>query len=177
MITAILITVGVLAIILLLLAARGTSPAIHQAEDLQQLMQSVDIEAFRNLISQDEELFLRRALSGREFRKVQRARAAATLAYVKVLARNSSALLRFAEAAKTSTDPHIASAAEDLAHNAMQLRLYSLMAMLKLYLALLSPRLAIGPTIVDRYQALAGNVVHFVSLSRPRLASTIAESL
>lgn len=177
MITALLVIGGVLAVLLLLLAARGTSPEVRNPEELQTIMQSLDLEAFRNLVSPEQEEFLRVTLPAREFGRVRRARVAAAITYVKAAARNASALLRLAEAGKQSSDPQVAASAEELAQSAIQMRVYALFAIANLYMVMISPRLSVGVSTVERYRLLKYNLVHFVSLSQPGLTSTISESL
>lgn len=178
MISLLLIAVAVCAILFMIYAARGTSPEVRDPQELQALTVSIDIDAFRNLVSQKEEDYLQSNLPPLEFRRVQRARLVALVVYVKTAAHNAAILLRLAEAGRLSPDPAVATSAADLADTALQMRLHALRAMLHLSLAILSPRFRIySLKAVDQYQALTRSVTHFVSLSRPNFTSTIASSL
>ena len=63
-------------------AGEGAASGIKSPEDLRAQLCVVDIDAFRNLTDPAEEDFLQTHLSQRAYRKVQRQRLRATLAYV-----------------------------------------------------------------------------------------------
>src|SRR5438876_8871088 len=60
-------------------------------------LETVDLEAFRNLTDPSEEAFLRQRLTPAEFRKVQRVRLRAATLYVSALSENVGALLQLAQ--------------------------------------------------------------------------------
>ena len=101
-------------------------------EELVSQTRAVDIEAFRNLVDPDEELYLRRQLSPREFRSIHRERMMAATEYVRAASHNAMILMQLGEATRQHADPEIARTGQELVNNATQLRLYSLLAMAKL---------------------------------------------
>src|SRR5512133_3923957 len=123
MISLLLILGAVCAVLFTIYAARGTSPNIQEPHQLQGLTTSIDIDAFRNLVSRAEEDYLRRNLPPAEFRRIQRARLLAALAYVRTAAHNAAILLRLAETGRRSSDPLVATSAAELAESALQVRL------------------------------------------------------
>lgn len=178
MITVLIIVTAVITLVLLLLTARGTGPDVSNAESINTLVQTVDLAAFRNLISREEEEYLRVNLPPSEFRRIRRARQLAAIAYLKTAARNAAVLLRLAESARSGSDPEIARAAEDLVDSALQMRIYAMLAIVKFYAALMLPRLGASAVFAaEKYQSLTRSVVHFVSLSRPNYTSRISASL
>ncbi len=128
----------------------------HDVPGLEQAMaalHSLDIEAFRNLLSVEEEEFLRARLSPRQFIDLRRERVRAALAYVKVLSDASLQFARFAGAAQRSPDPAIAASGKEIADSAAYLRLRALDANLRLRLSAFFPTLPLHPVypLLDQY--------------------------
>src|SRR5262245_17484957 len=78
-----LVVLSALGLVVLLLLAKGRwfarSAKIPSPADLH----AIDVEAFRNLIDEDEEAYLRNHLPAREFRRVHRERMLAAVEYVR----------------------------------------------------------------------------------------------
>lgn len=178
-ITAVLVVFVAGALWLLARAARGQSAiSIATLVDLQGRTTAIDITAFRNLISSNEEEYLRHRLPAREFRSIQRERMRAAIAYIRGALQNAAILLRLGEAAQRSADPQLAAAGRTLVDTAIRMRLYAFFALLKLYLNLAFPGLRLSPSAVaDRYEGLTEAMARFTRLQQPGLVTRISLSL
>ncbi|MGA9039708.1 MAG: hypothetical protein WB421_04160 [Terriglobales bacterium] len=160
MVTLIFVSMGLLALAGLLLLAKGRAGSISGGGNLSEQLRSVDIDAFRNLIDPNEEQYLRAHLAAAMFRKVQRQRVLAAIAYVSGAAGNASILMRIGDAARHSPDPSMAAAGEKLVDTAIRLRLYAFQAMAILYLGLVLPGVRISPAaIAESYEQMTRLVV------------------
>jgi hypothetical protein len=124
----ILVVAGILALGGLIYLLSGVSR--YEGGDLDKItshLRRLDVEAFRNLIDEREEKFLRSSLSGFEFWSTHRKRMLAAVDYVQGAARNAGMLIRLAYAAKHDPDPAVVAAAEKLLESAMQVGLSSLL--------------------------------------------------
>jgi hypothetical protein len=159
-ITIILAFVVFLTLISFIWKANGQTYPSAILENPNQYLRPVDVDAFRNLIDPAEEDYLRRLLVPTDFRKIQRERLHAAAEYVGGAAHNAAILMRLAEHARQSPDTATAEAAEKLIANAIQLRLYALQAVPRLYLGMVFPG-ARGSSIriVERYEAITRQVV------------------
>lgn len=176
---ALLFLAGALAaVVFLLRVARGQSAAVEDLEELPGKTQPVDLAAFRNLTDPAEEEYLRAQLPAREFRRLQRQRMRAALEYIRRAAQNAALLVRLGEAARRSPDPEVAQAARELVDNAVRLRLYALLAEVKLRARLLLPgaRLSSAP-LLDRYQRLTQAVGRLSRAQKPSFAGRISAAL
>jgi|SRR5581483_9709019 len=177
-IALILVAIALLVTAFLFWVTRGRAQAVADLRDLPQQTRPVDLAAFRNLIDPSEEEFLRANLHARDFRKIQKQRMLAAIAYVRCAAHNAAVLLRLGQAARRSDDPQVALAAQQLVNSAMHLRIYALLALLKLYPATLVPGAWVSPAAVaDAYQQLTSTVSHLTRLQQPSRAVRISSAL
>ena len=177
-IALILVAVALLVTAFLFWVTRGQARAIADLQELPQQTKPVDIAAFRNLIDPGEEKFLRDNLRRRDFRRVQKQRMVAAIAYVRCAAHNAAVLVRLGQAARRSADPQVALAAQQLVNSAMRLRIYALLALLRLYPATLVPGARVSPAAVaDAYQQLTSTVSHLTRLQQPSRAVRISSAL
>jgi hypothetical protein len=168
MITIFLVIGIVPALIFVLYIARRSVLSGQSYDELSRQLAPVDIAAFRNLVDPNETLYLREKLAPAAFRAVQRQRQIAALAYVKAVAHNAALLIAMANPARTSPHPEVASTAQKVVEQALQLRIRSLLLILKLWAGIALPGLSVaGSSIVDRYQSVSSGFVDFVHLSRP----------
>lgn len=129
-------------------------------DELAAQLHPVDVRAFRNLINESEEQFLRDNLSFRDFRSIHRERMVAAVEYVHCAAKNAAILVRLAEAACLNSDPEIVAAGERLLENALRLRLYAWQTIPRLYVAILLPGIARGPySLPENYDTVKRQVV------------------
>jgi hypothetical protein len=146
--------------------------------DLDQLaaqLRPVDVAAFRNLIDEREEEFLRDRLPARVFSSVHRIRMLAAAEYVRCAARNAGILVRLAEAAKNDPDPEIAAAAEGLLDNALSVRLYAFQVVPRLYLSALIPSVKHTPqTVAEKYDVATRQMTILRALRSPARATSRA---
>ena len=151
------------------LATRRTKdlPDVDQAVTA---IQSLDIEAFRNLLDPEEEAFLRARLPAQEFRRIKRERARAALAYVKALSHASLQFTRFGDAAQRSPDPAIAASGRQIANSAIYLRLRTLDARVQLTLSATFPGVGSRPLrpLLEQYDRAAHLLQNHNGLNRAR---------
>jgi hypothetical protein len=155
--TWVFVAIALLALGLLVYLAtrnRTSQTGLHGAIAM---IRSIDIEAFRNLVDSDEEIFLRRTLSPKEFRGIQRERAWAALAYVRCAGRAAVLFARAGQAAQGSSDASIAESGIQIAHSALRLRLYTLQAGLRLLCHAMLPGISNRPlsSMIDQYEKIA----------------------
>jgi hypothetical protein len=159
---------GLLALFLVVLLAKGHLSTNDNLDELASRLRSVDVDAFRNLIDEREEQFLRERLPPGEFRRIQRTRKLAAVEYIWCAAQNAAVLIRLGEAARQNSDPVIAAAAEKLVESALRLRLYAFQAVPRLYLSALFPWGHVSPNfIADTYDSMTRQVVMLGCLQYP----------
>jgi hypothetical protein len=168
MITIFLITGVVAALVFVFYIARRSVLSSQTYDELSRQLVPVDIAAFRNLVDPNETRYLREKLAPAAFRAVQRQRQIAVLAYVKAVAHNAALLIAMADPATTNPNPEVAATARAVIEQALQLRIRSLLLIMKLWAGIAFPGLIVaGSSIVDRYQSVSSGFVDFVHLSRP----------
>jgi hypothetical protein len=111
MFSLIFVVIGVLSLILIVYLAKGHHSAGGNLDELASKLKFIDVNAFRNLIDEGEEEFLRMRLPGPEFRSIQRERKLAAIEYIWCAAENAAMLIRLGEAAKQDPDPAVSAAA------------------------------------------------------------------
>lgn len=147
---------GFLGLFLILYLARGLRSKGGNLDELAARLRPIDVNAFRNLIDEREEEYLRTHLPGREFRRIHRERMLAAVEYVWCAARNTSVLMSLGEAARLSADPMIATAGDRLIENALRLRLYAMQAVPRMYIGMLFPGASAAPHFVaETYDRMA----------------------
>jgi hypothetical protein len=173
-----LVAVSLIALLLLLSAARGQSAAVSNMDDLAGRTRPVDIDAFRNLMDPEEEEFLRLNLTSGEFRAVQRERLQAAVDYVQSTAHNAAILLRLGEAAARNTDARIANTGRQLIDSALRLRLYAILAMARLYLGIALPGARLSADrLLDGYERLSDLVAQLAIMEHPARAARLSAIL
>jgi hypothetical protein len=153
----------VFVLVALVLLAAFITFAIRRTRDLPDVdqaatvIQSLDIEAFRNLVDPEEEAFLRARLPPEEFRRIKRERTRVALAYVKALSHASLQFARFGDLAQRSPDPAIAASGKQIANSATYLRLRALDASIQLTLSAAFPRIGPRPlrSLLEQYDRAA----------------------
>lgn len=159
-VTVSLIVLGVLALLLLFRLARGRALVLEKEGNTTPSIEALDVEAFQNLLDPAEEEFLRVNLPPPIFRMLRRERQRVAIEYIARAAQNAVALTRLGEAARRSSDPSVAEAGERLVDGATRLRLYTLQAILKLYIGLYLPWPNISTArIADYYERTTRLVV------------------
>lgn len=151
------------------LAARR-SKGLPDIDHALTTIQSLDIEAFRNLVDPEEEAFLRARLPVQEFRRIKRERALAALAYVKALSHASLQVARFGDMAQRSPDPAIAASGRQIANSATYLRLRTLDARVQLTLSATFPAFAPYPlrSLLEQYDRATYLLQNHNGLKRSR---------
>jgi len=174
-ISIILVVLASLSLIFLIRLTKGHALAPQVLENPERHIRSVNVDAFRNLIDPDEAEYLRKWLAPADFRRLQRERLRCAIEYISTAAQNAAILMRIGEAARRSPDPATAAAAAKLIDNAIRLRIYSLQAMPRLYLAMILPGARMSPVrVLDTYEQMTRQVI-LLGLKYP--AGSVSSSL
>lgn len=133
-------------------------------------IRALDVEAFRNLVSPEEENFLRARLAPREFRKIRRQRALAARAYVRALSDAALQFARLGGAAQRSSDPAIVASGKEIANSATYLRFCALQASISLTMSAAFPGLGPRPlrSLLDQYDRATHLLQNHSGLERAR---------
>lgn len=166
-----LIIAAALALVSILSVAIRRSLRVRDSASLIAAIRPIDLEAFRNLTNPAEDDYLRRRLPRAQFRMVHRERLRAMAAYVRVVGSNAAVLVRLGEAALASGDSQLHGAARQLANDALLLRRNTIVALVRIYLALAWPDSEFAAVrVVDRYERLSGAAMLLGRLQNPRAA-------
>src|SRR5215475_1791337 len=166
----VVLTIAVLVIVAVLLLAAGRLRSGEHRDNLAEQLQPIDIDAFRNLISEPEELYLREHLPPREFRAVHRERMLAASEYVWGASRNARILIRLAEATKQNADRQMVASAETLQDNAFRLRLYAWRTLPRLYFSALVPIAgSIPQSLAESYDSLTRQMITLQCMQSAKL--------
>jgi hypothetical protein len=153
------IAISALSLVLLLLLVRGRSADVRDPRSAEEMITTVDLEAFRNLIDVRQDHFLRDRLSPRDYRRVQRARYLAIAEYLWHVAHNAGVILRVGEAARSSHEPSIAEVGPDLVSGAIALRLYCLLGLVQAYVGVVWPGIGLSlGSVADGYDQLTAKL-------------------
>ena len=106
-------------------------------DDVVEFLQHVDLNAFSSLLNPIEEASLRSAMNRRNFRYVQRKRIYLCMEYVKRMAHNAEVLIELGNNQARSSDPLVAQSAHLLQEKGVQVKIYSLLALIVLRFRLL----------------------------------------
>jgi len=166
----VILAIAVFVIAAVLWLAAGRLRSGQPRENLAEQLQPIDIGAFRNLMSEPEELYLRQHLPPHEFRAVHRERMLAASEYVWGAARNAGILIRLAEAAKQNADRQMVASAESLQDNAFRLRLYAWQTLPRLYFAALVPGAGSLPqALAESYDRLTRQMITLKCMQSAKL--------
>src|SRR5579859_7855423 len=144
------------------------------ADDVVDFLLPVDLEKAETLLDVSEETHLRCDLSRRDFRKLQRKRIHLYVTYVRRMAHNASVLIDWANREAEGHDEQKAILARDLQQIAVEVRLYSLLTLLKLRFWLLirldSWQLLPAPSLYDVREV--GGILGLESYDRLKTAAS-----
>jgi hypothetical protein len=164
----ILIVAAALALVVIFRISFSRALQVSGDASVSGRIESLDVDAFRNLIDPREREYLRRRLPAAEFREVQRQRLRAMAAYVQVAGRNAAVLVNMAQGALTASEPQTVEAARQLIDNALLLRRNATLALFRIYVAMAWPDwdLAAAP-ILNGYIQLNGAAMLLGRLQNP----------
>jgi hypothetical protein len=169
MITMIVIALALAAVILFYVAARS------RRKQSTQPIRPVDIQALRNLMDRDDELFLQENLPRWRFHRLKRRRISLTMRYVGRVAGNASLVMRLSESARLAADPEVAAVALEITEMATQIRMQCMLAFAKLAVEFAVPSLQLTPaTLAPKYQALRESVLRLGALELQNVAPAAA---
>ena len=149
----ILLSAAVLAVLFLVLwSIRGGSQ--HSVDDYAHpRFYAVDVAAFRNLLSPEEDDFLQNSLTTSSYRTVRRARLRAVQEYLLWIAANCATLIAILRLRISQPEPESAVDTENIVRGALKLRLLSLGFWLLLWIEFILPGVQIRPfAAVRRYE-------------------------
>jgi hypothetical protein len=160
--------IGIVALLVIIYLAKNHMRHGGNLDELAAQLRSVDVHAFRNLIAEGEEQFLRERLPFLEFRAIHAQRMLAATEYIRCAAQNAAILIQLGEAARLSSDSEVVASAEKLVDNALRLRLYAFQTVPRLYLAIVFPGANRGPhSLADTYDSMTRQVVMLGCLQYP----------
>lgn len=160
--------IGVVALLVIIYLATNHRSNGGNLDELAAQLRPVDVHAFRNLIAESEEQFLRERLPFLEFRAIHAQRMLAATEYIRCAAQNAAILIQLGEAARLSSDSEVVASAEKLVDNALRLRLYAFQTVPRLYLAIVFPSTNRGPhSLADTYDNMTRQVVMLGCLQYP----------
>jgi hypothetical protein len=135
---------SVVALAAVVLMLRGSGRKGGNLDELRARLRPLDVNAFRNLIDESEEHFLRDRLPAAEFRSIHRERMLAATEYLWSAARNADILMQLGEAARHDAESSVAEAGAKLQANAFRVRMNALQSLPRYYLRALIPGLGGG---------------------------------
>ncbi len=178
MIYVLIFALALSVLVLVFRLVRGENVHIASYTELESRTRPVDLEAFRNLMSEEDATYLRSRLSSRQFRRIQRLRILAAADYVRRAAHNAGVVIRLGEVARRSANLEVARTAQELVNSAIRLRLYAFVIQCKLYLDLIAPGAKDSTTrFISAYQTLIAVVGNLGRLQGPAGAGRIATAL
>jgi hypothetical protein len=156
---------ALLALASVLVVIRGRAGAVQTAAEVTDRLWAFDAEAFQNLTSITELEFLRSNLPLSEFRKVQRRRLWVAMKYVNLACDNAAAILRYGETSSKASQDDIKAAGQELARNAIRLRMLAFPVRLKLCACIIAPELTISWfSFLHSYEEMSVSVRHIGQL-------------
>ena len=148
-----LLSASLLAVLLLTLWTIWGGAQRSLGEQRTPKFYAVDIAAFRNLLAQDEEDFLRSALTTVAYRQERRARQRAVQEYLLWIAANCATLIGILRLRISQPEPESPVDTESIVRGALRLRLISLGFWLLLWIEFVLPGMQIRPfAAVRRYE-------------------------
>jgi hypothetical protein len=163
----IIIIISALAVLALVLLAVTFWSRRKQAK-----IRPLDLGAFYALVDREDEVFLRKRLSRREFSRLKRKKIGVMWQYVGRISDNSAAVLRLVGMARQNPDPKVAEAALQIVNLATQIRTQCLIAFSKLAVEFMFPSMQLTPAVLaPKYESLRENVVRLGALHPRDLAS------
>jgi len=164
----IFVAIGLVALLLLVYLFAGRIFLAGNLNELVTQLRPVDVNAFRNLIDESEQQYLREHLPAQEFRSIHRERMLSAVEYAWAAARNAGILVRFAEAAKQDPDPEVVIAAAKLHESALRVRIYALGAIPRMCLSMIVPYLNHSPQpLPEQYELISRQMVTLRCLRSP----------
>jgi hypothetical protein len=130
-----------------------------------------NLRAFHNLLSAEEDAFVRLRLSKKDYNRLQRKKYRVALAYISDLSCYAAGIARLGQASRRSSDSQVVAAADALVSAAFRLRLTATIVRLNLGIWLLFPSSQLSlPRLVHHYQRIQ-DAAALLGVARYRLAS------
>ena len=176
-------TVTIIALLLLLAAsfllAKLLRGSVQHPKNLIELLHSlepVNAASFRHLACEVDDLYLKKNLAAREYRRLRRIRLSTIRAYYWSAFRNSSLLLSYGELLTENEHSAFAEFGEQIRGSAMQLRLALIRGIIGAYLCHFVPlQVPHWRNITDNYNTLGSHLARFCESNFPDLEPALAE--
>lgn len=153
--TLLTLTVASLALVLAYALLRHAHTGVRDDQDWEQRKHLIDVEIFRALLDQNEEVQLRRFLPPNQFVIFQRRRTHLALQMLRLVDENARMAMELGRLAKLKGGPALASRVDQMIATAFELRLNLLLARLCLYVKWIFPFWSVSLPAFDlRYQHL-----------------------
>lgn len=166
---------GLFLVAIILRVRRGTSEAVSNVEELENRLESVDLVAFQNLVDPEESQILRQRLSPKVYRRIQRLRIRAAIAYVETVYRNAGLTIRLAETLSSSPQPEIREEAMRIQALSIRSRFLALSSLVKLNTSLVFPAFSASvQEVTEGYVRIADRIEALCTLTAPLHSSRIA---
>jgi hypothetical protein len=162
---------------LLFLIRTGSGVPISGVQELEGNIETVDLIAFRNLIDPNETESLRAQLPRKAFRRVQRLRTRAAMAYVQAVYRNAGVTIRLAEQLLCSPDQLVKEEAHQIQQLSVETRMKAISSLLRLQISLIAPTAALSTEeVAASYLKIAERIESLCFLTAPLYTSRIASA-
>ena len=163
-----------LAVWLFVLVRSGFGDPVSKIEDLEGRIEAIDAIAFRTLVDPSETQFLRDRLAAGTYRKIQRLRTRAAIAYVWSVYRNAGVTTRLAQHLTSSHDVTVRKEAERIQELSVQSRFLAIKSLLKLVTCFAFPSLPVSlQDLTSSYTNIAERIEALCTLTAPLHASRI----
>jgi len=178
LVAVILLVAGLsLASLLLSMVRSGSGAPVSRVQDLEGKIETIDLIAFRNLIDPDEARLLRKNLPSATYRKVQRLRTRAAIAYVQSVYRNAGLTIRLAQRLMSSADERVTQQAYQIQELSIRTRVNAIKSLFKLALAFALPGATFSiQELAVCYVNVAERIESLCSVTAPLHTSRIAAS-
>ena len=166
-----------LASLLLSMVRSGSGAPVSRVEDLEGKIETIDLIAFRNLIDPDEAHLLRKNLPAGAYRKVQRLRTRAAIAYVQSVYRNAGLTIRLAQRLMSSPDERVTQQAYQIQELSIRTRVNAIKSLFKLALSFAFPGATFSiQELAVSYVNVAERIESLCTVIAPLHTSRIAAS-
>lgn len=175
-----LMAIGVLLLVaatfFLVKLLRGSVEHPSNLVELLDSLEPVNAASFRHLACDVDDLYLKRHVPAREYRRLKRMRLRTIRAYYSSAFRNSSLLLSYGELLADNEHSSFVQFGEELRTAAIQLRLALIRGIVGVYLCRFTPlRVPHWRHITDYYNQVGSQLARFCESNFPDLEPAIAE--
>jgi hypothetical protein len=172
----VIVLVGLsLSVFIVTLIRRGPGLTVQKVEDLEEKIEIVDLLAFRNLVDLEETQLLRERLPASVYRRIQRLRVRAAMAYVQCVYRNAGLTIRLAAGLASNPDAEVRQEAKKIQDLSVQSRIFAIKSLLKLAVSFTFPSMSVSVyEVAAAYVQVADRMESLCTLIAPLHTSRIS---